>query len=55
MRPALRIEPALALYRARGFASGPPFGDYEAGGFNQFLHLALCGRALASAGRGRKS
>lgn len=35
------FEPALALYRRRGFASGPAFGDYRASPFNQFLHLAL--------------
>jgi len=35
------FEPALALYRARGFVNGPAFGDYEASDFNQFLHLAL--------------
>ena len=35
------FEPALALYRRRGFANGPAFADYEASDFNQFLHLAL--------------
>jgi putative acetyltransferase len=35
------FEPALALYRAHGFANGPAFGDYAASPFNQFLHLAL--------------
>lgn len=35
------FEPALALYRRRGFANGPSFGDYEASDFNQFLHMAL--------------
>ena len=35
------FAPALALYRQRGFVSGPPFGDYTASAFNQFLHLAL--------------
>lgn len=35
------FEPALALYRRRGFVSGPAFGDYKATAFNQFLHLAL--------------
>lgn len=35
------FEPALALYRRRGFVSGSPFGDYEASSFNQFLHLDL--------------
>jgi putative acetyltransferase len=35
------FEPALALYRRRGFANGPAFSDYTASAFNQFLHLAL--------------
>lgn len=35
------FEPALALYRKRGFENGEPFGDYEASAFNQFLHLSL--------------
>ena len=35
------FEPALALYRKRGFANGEAFSDYEASAFNQFLHLAL--------------
>lgn len=35
------FEPALALYRKRGFESGPAFGDYQASPFNQFLHLPL--------------
>ncbi len=35
------FEPALALYRRRGFVAGGAFGDYTASGFNQFLHLAL--------------
>lgn len=35
------FEPALALYRRRGFADGEAFSDYEASAFNQFLHLAL--------------
>lgn len=35
------FEPALALYRRRGFRDGPPFSDYEASGFNRFLHLDL--------------
>lgn len=33
------FEPAVALYRKRGFVSGEAFGDYEASAFNQFLHL----------------
>jgi putative acetyltransferase len=35
------FEPALALYRKRGFSNGPAFGDYQASSFNQFLHLDL--------------
>lgn len=35
------FEPALALYRRRGFVNGGPFGDYVQSGFNQFLHLPL--------------
>jgi putative acetyltransferase len=35
------FEPALALYRRRGFVTGGAFGDYEATAFNQFLHLDL--------------
>ncbi len=35
------FEPALALYRKRGFVNGAPFADYEKSGFNQFLHLDL--------------
>lgn len=35
------FEPALALYRQRGFADGAPFGDYVHSDFNRFLHLAL--------------
>ncbi|NBB53366.1 GNAT family N-acetyltransferase [Rhizobium sp. CRIBSB] len=35
------FEPALALYRGRGFVDGAPFGDYAASDFNQFLHLKL--------------
>ena len=35
------FEPALALYRRRGFTAGPAFGGYEASAFNQFLHLTL--------------
>lgn len=35
------FEPALALYRRRGFAGGPAFSDYTPSAFNQFLHLAL--------------
>ncbi|MFN7621100.1 MAG: GNAT family N-acetyltransferase [bacterium] len=35
------FEPALTLYRRRGFANGEAFGDYQASPFNQFLHLEL--------------
>lgn len=35
------FEPALALYRKRGFAAGEPFADYRPSEFSQFLHLVL--------------
>lgn len=35
------FEPALHLYRKRGFENGPAFGGYKASAFNQFLHLQL--------------
>ena len=35
------FEPALALYRRRGFADGEAFGEYTRSAFNQFLHLPL--------------
>jgi len=35
------FEPALALYRKRGFIDGEAFGDYRRSEFNQFLHLTL--------------
>jgi putative acetyltransferase len=35
------FEPALALYRRRGFTDGGAFGDYVRSPFNQFLHLTL--------------
>lgn len=35
------FEPALALYRARGFMPAPAFGGYEKSDFNQFLALDL--------------
>jgi putative acetyltransferase len=35
------FEPALALYRKRGFVDGGAFGDYVKSPFNQFLHLQL--------------
>ncbi|MFT8951222.1 MAG: GNAT family N-acetyltransferase [Gluconobacter sp.] len=35
------FEPALKLYKARGFQLGEPFADYQASKFNQFFHLSL--------------
>ena len=35
------FEPALALYRKRGFVDGEAFGGYGRSAFNQFLHLLL--------------
>ncbi|WP_196240416.1 GNAT family N-acetyltransferase [Dyella choica] len=35
------FEPALVLYRRRGFANGEAFSDYQKSDFNQFLHLKL--------------
>lgn len=35
------FEPALTLYRQRGFVNGAAFGDYRLTDFNQCLHLAL--------------
>jgi putative acetyltransferase len=35
------FEPALALYRRRGFTDGEAFSDYVKSDFNQFLHLDL--------------
>ena len=35
------FEPALALYRNRGFVNGPAFADYVLTDFNQCLHLPL--------------
>jgi putative acetyltransferase len=35
------FEPALALYRQRGFTDGPAFAKYRRSAFNQFLHLEL--------------
>lgn len=35
------FEPALALYRRRGFKTGGAFGNYAQSAFNQFLHLDL--------------
>jgi putative acetyltransferase len=37
----LYFEPALALYRRRGFVDGDEFADYKRSAFNQFLHLKL--------------
>jgi putative acetyltransferase len=35
------FEPALALYRKRGFIDGEAFAEYRRSDFNQFLHLVL--------------
>ncbi len=35
------FEPALRLYRCRGFSDGDVFADYGRSDFNQFLHLTL--------------
>lgn len=35
------FEPALALYRRRGFVDGEAFAAYKSGAFSQFLHLAI--------------
>ena len=35
------FEPALALYRKRGFRDGEAFAAYRRSDFNQFLHLVL--------------
>jgi putative acetyltransferase len=35
------FEPALALYRKRGFLDGEAFAEYQRSEFNQFLHLTL--------------
>jgi len=35
------FEPALALYRKRGFVEGAAFGDYVKSGFNQFMVLEM--------------
>lgn len=35
------FEPALALYRKRGFMEGAAFADYVHSDFNQFLHMPL--------------
>ncbi|MDO1585454.1 GNAT family N-acetyltransferase [Rhizobium oryzicola] len=36
-----KFEPALSLYRGKGFKNGEAFGSYQANGFSQFLHLDL--------------
>jgi putative acetyltransferase len=38
---AASFDPAIALYRSRGFQPGAAFSDYEASAFNQFFHLDL--------------
>lgn len=38
------FEPALALYRARGFRNGEAFAGYANTDFNQCLHLDLADR-----------
>ena len=35
------FEPALSLYRRRGFIEGAAFAQYEKSAFNQFFHLSL--------------
>jgi putative acetyltransferase len=35
------FEPALCLYRRRGFVDGEAFAQYQRSEFNQFLHLTL--------------
>jgi putative acetyltransferase len=35
------FEPALSLYRRRGFVDGEAFAQYQRSDFNQFLHLTL--------------
>lgn len=35
------FDPALALYRRRGFVNGAPFNGYQPSRFNHFLHLDL--------------
>lgn len=37
------FEPAIALYRRRGFVEGDAFAGYVRSDFNQFLHLDLVG------------
>jgi putative acetyltransferase len=35
------FEPALGLYRSRGFVGGEAFADYQPNPFSQFFHLRL--------------
>ena len=35
------FEPAIALYRKRGFTTGDAFSNYVSSAFNQFMHLDL--------------
>ena len=35
------FEPALALYRKRGFVDGEAFSQYQPSAFSRFLHLLL--------------
>ncbi len=35
------FDPALSLYRSRGFVDGGTFSDYRSSSFNRFLHLPL--------------
>lgn len=35
------FEPALALYRKRGFVEGEAFADYRPSAFSQYFHLDL--------------
>ncbi len=35
------FEPALAMYRKRGFTDGGPFSDYAPNEFSQYLHMNL--------------
>jgi len=35
------FDPALTLYRRRGFVDGESFAEYRRSEFNQFLHLSL--------------
>lgn len=35
------FDRAITLYEKYGFQSGPAFGDYKDGDFNQFFHLDL--------------